>query len=631
MAGSRFAVFLLITFLFHSFVSSAVAMSEKERQFLLLYFDEEDLVIVSATRSLKSITRVAENVEVVTAADIELMNAHTLADVLNTVNGVQVQFFGASPGSIADVRIQGSRADHVVVLIDGISISSMGGGSPDPSLITAQIIDRVEIIKGPASSVWGSSLGGIVNVITKSAPSSDGIGGLVSGSYGERKTGDFNAALSGKKNNFGYYLFAGRLESDGLRKFNDLWQNSLYAKLSYSLSMNTGLTFTLLYNNDRRTAGDFKIYDFSIYQKSENLLSSLSLNTRLSDELSMNVSVRAASQSGSSIFEDLASGSDSRLWAFDDKKYGGSLKLDWKKGIHNVVFGTDYDFISEDDPDIGKYDEDILAVFVNDTINIGKFALTPGARFDHIEVHDTNLKEDFLSPSLGITYAIGDKTLLRGYVSRGFNLPSTAMLLSADLAFIPNPALELEKVWSYQLGLETGSLKYFWLKISGFRHDIRDAITYRDVDVDLGIWTYANTDKIRRQGVEIEIKTLPFYNFFTLSTGGSYIHTKDLAADERIKDNPEYTFDLGLQYDDKKSIRVLVKGRYIDWNLSSGSEGNDKNLIVDVNVMKNLYKLGTLNIEGFVNGHNLFNGSEYVMPYYKNARRWVEAGLRFKF
>ena len=64
---------------------NAFAMSEAERTFLQMYFSDEELVVVSATRSLKSITRVAENIEVVTKADIELMNAHMLVDVLNTM------------------------------------------------------------------------------------------------------------------------------------------------------------------------------------------------------------------------------------------------------------------------------------------------------------------------------------------------------------------------------------------------------------------------------------------------------------------------------------------------------------------------------------------------------------------
>jgi len=125
-------------------------------------------VVISATRSLKSISRVAENVTVITVEDIELMNAHTLADVLYTVTGVQVGFDGG-PGTIAWALIQGSDFTHVTVLIDGISINNLSDNVADISSIPSQIIQKIEVIKGPASSAWGSSLGGVVNVITKSS------------------------------------------------------------------------------------------------------------------------------------------------------------------------------------------------------------------------------------------------------------------------------------------------------------------------------------------------------------------------------------------------------------------------------------------------------------------------------
>ena len=115
------------------------------------------------------------------------MNAHTLADVLNTVNGVVVEFGGASPGSIAGASIQGSALEHVVVMFDGIVINT-ASDQADLSAIPVQMIEKVEIIKGPASSVWGSSLGGVINVITKSPRNSETPGGTVSASYGERNT-----------------------------------------------------------------------------------------------------------------------------------------------------------------------------------------------------------------------------------------------------------------------------------------------------------------------------------------------------------------------------------------------------------------------------------------------------------
>ncbi|HTZ18664.1 MAG TPA: TonB-dependent receptor plug domain-containing protein, partial [Dissulfurispiraceae bacterium] len=134
--------------------------SEEEKNFLLMYFKEEELQVVSSTRSIKSISRVAENMTVITAQDIERMNAHTLADVLNTVNGVQVQFSSTTPGSHASASIQGSDERHVTIFIDGVVQNNLSSNRADMGLIPVQNIEKIEIVKGPASSVWGSALGG---------------------------------------------------------------------------------------------------------------------------------------------------------------------------------------------------------------------------------------------------------------------------------------------------------------------------------------------------------------------------------------------------------------------------------------------------------------------------------------
>ena len=105
--------------------SAALAQPSEDRKFLLLYFKEEELVVESPTRGPKSITQVAENITVITADDIKLMNAHTVAEVLNTITGVQM-FLSGGPGSIATATIQGSDARHVAVFIDGVSLNNIG-------------------------------------------------------------------------------------------------------------------------------------------------------------------------------------------------------------------------------------------------------------------------------------------------------------------------------------------------------------------------------------------------------------------------------------------------------------------------------------------------------------------------
>ena len=103
------------------------------------------------------------------------------------------------------------------------------------------------------------------------------------------------------------------------------------------------------------------------------------------------------------------------------------------------------------------------------------------------------------------------KTILRATVARGFNIPALGDTFgSPAAAAFQIPDLEVEKVMSYQIGAETGELKYVWVKISLFRHDLKDVLTSIDSDGDGFNDKTVNQGRQRRQGFETEIKTMPY-------------------------------------------------------------------------------------------------------------------------
>ena len=631
MNFQKMAVFLLLLISILSISNPVSAISEEEKTFLSMYFKDEELVVLSATRSLKSITRVAENVEVVTAEDIELMNAHTLADVLYNINGVNVGFAGSSPGNMATVLIQSSEIKHVAVFIDGILLNNLASNAAEIGPMPVQHIEKVEVIKGPASSVWGSSLGGVINIITKSPPKSEKTDGSFSASYSKRDTGDFRAEISGRKDRFGFYISAGRLMTDGLRPENDVSENNVYTKLTYDLSSNTNILFSMLYLKTSRGAYEDISADIFGRNKNEQLQSSLSLNAILSKEADLNISVRSSVFNDRSWDYQINDGSMLSKITAKQSSYGASAKLTWSHGIHSMVAGADYDdgtlksnVIADGKKGIRKW-----AIFANDTIVLNKFSVIPGIRYDNT---DTN--GDFISPSLGVTYELTENTLIRAYVARGFSIPSLITTYGDNIYIIHNSGLKVEKVWSYQAGIETGALKYLWLKLSAFRHDIEDGLVpiLVSVDPDTNIPTsrFVNREKLRRQGFEVETKSLQFYNM-TLSAAASYVETENRLTGEEIRDVPKYAYNIGLHYDDKKSFRAVLHGNYTWWNSEDYHLAKYSSFIFDLNMIKTFYKKDAKGLEAFLTAHNIFNGSQYWDFWYKNPKRWFEAGIRYKF
>ncbi|MGD0282459.1 MAG: TonB-dependent receptor [Dissulfurispiraceae bacterium] len=597
----------------------------------LLSMDLKDLMnieVISATRSLIPLSETAENITVITAKDIEFMNAHTLADVLLTVNGVQLNVYMGSPGTISLPHIQGSDLDQVLVMIDGIVINELTDNIAVIGSIPVQNIERIEIIKGPASSAWGSSLGGVINVITKSGDLNSKPSGTVAASYGEKNTYDFKGDVSGGTDKLGYYLYTGTLHTDGLLPFQHAFSNSTYTKVSYKIAENTDIKFTLLYNNESDEVGNWPAIDDLYYKNvSNSLFATATLTTKLNEDLQAIVSLRTALQNFNYIETIYSTGADYGTYKEEDSKNGASAKLLWSLPNQQVVIGSDFDYwvIKESDFTNGNQNEAKWAIFTNDTISLGKFTVTPGIRMD-----STKYLSSFFSPSLGMTYALGDKTILRLYAGRGFNDPSVGELYGDSQYYRHNANLKPEEVWSYQPGVETRILEYLWLKATFFCHNIRNGLTTQILDPNTWTYTYVNTEKIRRQGEEIELRTVPFYNL-TLAAAASFIKTTDLTTGEKVMDYPTSTYSVSLQYDDKKSLKALIKGYYIWENAQSYYEGKYNSMLFDVNVSKKLYKGKDSTVEAYLTGHNIFDGAQYTILEYANARRWFEGGLRYKF
>ncbi len=597
----------------------------------LLTLKLEDLLnleVVSATRSTKPLSKVAENMEVITEEDIELMNAHTLADVLRTVNGIQLNVYMGSPGTASYPFLQGSNMDEVLVVIDGIVINEIADNIALTETVPVQNIERIEVIKGPASSAWGSSLGGVINVITKSGDLNSMPSGTLAASYGEKTTYDFKGDVSGGTDKLGYYFYAGTLHTDGLLPFQQAFSNNFYTKFLYKIANNTDIKFTLLYDNASDVEGNFPVLDDEFAKNSSNsLLATLSLSTNLNNNLQAIFSLRTALQNINYIRNIYSTGADNGSFKEEDRKTGGSAKLLWSLSDQKVVIGADFDnwLLKESDFVNGNHSEDKWAIFTNDTITLGKFTVTPGIRVDSSEYIS-----NFISPSLGITYDLGHKTIFRLYAGRGFNDPTIGQLYGDSVYYRHNANLKPEEVWSYQPGLETGILEYFWLKASFFSHNIRDAITWQTLDPNTYTWTYVNSDRIRRQGEELELRTIPFYNL-TLAAAASFIKTTDLTTGEKIMDAPTNTYSVSLQYDDKKSLSALIKGYYIWYNSDSFYLGKYNSMLFDLNIIKPLYKGKSSSVEAYFTGHNIFDGAQYPLLEYANAHRWFEGGLRYKF
>lgn len=140
---------------------SALPLSAAAQEPVLL-----DPIIVSGGLTPVDAQSYARAVSIITAEDLERGNPRTFADALRTVPGVSVSRSGG-PGGLTQIRLRGAEANHVLVLIDGVETADSAGGA-DFSSISAEMIERIEVLRGPQSALYGAgATAGVINIITK--------------------------------------------------------------------------------------------------------------------------------------------------------------------------------------------------------------------------------------------------------------------------------------------------------------------------------------------------------------------------------------------------------------------------------------------------------------------------------
>ncbi|MHB8121060.1 MAG: TonB-dependent receptor plug domain-containing protein [Desulfuromonadaceae bacterium] len=562
---------------------------------------------VTTSRVPKPLSQTAENVTVITAADIRALNAHTLADILDTIPGIQLQHNGG-PGITAYTFIQSTDFIHSQVFIDGVSLSNLTSNFADVSLIPAQIVERVEIVKGAASSSWGQALGGVINVITKSPNTSRSLSGSATASIGERTTADTRAELSGTNGNLGYYLSGGYLGSNGLLPTMQIGSNHIYTKLTYDLPNQGQLWGTVSYNYSN--AGNLYALSYDLKERDEKklLLASLGLRYTIAPGLDFELTGRHSDIRQDSFYRYI---SNELPWEpalptgkANEEVNGASAKLTWRKAENLLVTGIDYNHQyvynnTSDGSTVSPWNKtaDRYGIFLNDTVSLGSVSLSPGVRLDH-----TQTSGDQVSSSFGATWQATDSTLLRAYIGRGFGLPALQLAEIKPL-----------KILTMQIGAESTAVRYLWLKGTLFRNR-----TWGD-----------DIEQLLALGTEFEVRTTPVFNT-SLSAGWTYTNTTRTSDGSTVYNMPRHTLQLALRYDDK-TFRGMLAGRHIHWNSEPDYNARYGGLLWDLHLGATLLKREDSSFELFFSGHNLFDSAHYNRDVFPNAGRWFEGGVRVNF
>ncbi len=528
--------------------TSAVSIAQSVSDTLLI-----DEVVVTGSKIEILRKNMPVNISVLSKEDMNEINESTaLTSISSRIPGVFVTErgvigFGISSNSAGQISIRGVSGTPnagILVLIDG-SPQYMGlFGHPLPNSYVSSDLEKVEIIKGPASILYGSNaMGGAINFITKK-PMEDGLTGEVGIGYGSFNTLKYMANTGYRKGNFSMFASFNHDQTEGHRDSSAFLINNAYIKANYSVSENFSISadynIAKLYSEDPGPESALKVFTADI------LRGKASFSVKNTFEMM---------EGAFSSFINYGEHSLSDGWISTDANYGFSFYegLALMEGSL-ITIGADYKNFGGKGNNIPNEYKDKwvsineMAAYVFARQNIEKFSLTAGMRIEN----NSNYGNE-LVPQAGLAYNLSSATSLKASVSKGFRSP----LVMETYLFLPNPDLKPESILNYELGWAQSLLKNrVSVDLSLFWLEGKNAIELIPSDAPPPPMKRANTGSFTHKGFEIEGR-LHLLKNLTSELSYSYLNMKSprLGA-------PESQVFAGLNYRISK-ISFVLQANYI--------------------------------------------------------------------
>ncbi len=474
-------------------------------------------VVVTATRTEVPARDVLASVELIAGDDLAMRPAADLGDALRFVPGVEVTRLGGI-GQQSSVFVRGTESNHVLVLMDGLRINPGTIGTAAIQNIAPEFIERVEIVKGPRSTLYGSdAIGGVINVITRDA----GDASSVQAGYGSYETANasFRAGYAGENTEFS--LGGAWQDSDGFPTRTDDANDRGYenTSLTASAGANAGpvrLGLRAWYAEGTSQYSDF--FALPVHQDFENSALALTGEFAPTDAWSSRLMLAYA-------VDDLEQNQSTDF--LDTRRYTVDWQNDFAVSEGNTLTAgvlwqdEDADAISFGAP----YGADTATTqaYVQDQASFGPHRFLLGAAYtDH---------EDFGSHATWNAeygFAFGAGSLVTASAGTGFRAPDA----TDRYGFGGNPGLEPEESTSYEISWRQALGERQSLSLTAFRNDIDDLIDFFIIDPDTFEGENRNIDEARIEGVEAswQYEDPDWYARVT----GTWQDPRDETTDERL-------------------------------------------------------------------------------------------------
>jgi outer membrane receptor for ferrienterochelin and colicins len=538
---------------------------------------EMEKTVVTATRTRVSLRDAPGAITIISAEDIKDMTANDIMDIVRETAGVSLVGRGAGGRTVVSVR--GLENRQTLILIDGKRVAAsdpiFGHSDFEQNWLPLESIERIEVVRGPLSALYGSeAMGGVINIITQKSTGrwhgSVKAGGGVRADNNGGENQSCGAHLAGPivKDKLGISISAEHIRDENTpdpddSRYTEIEEkevSSADARLTFTPTENHTLEADLtIVSDDRHQDSVSKGVNYEDIYRLDKVITSLSWKGTIGPTRSTVTAYR------SDIDKDSRKAYENgKVTEYPERLINDVLDAQTSFSIGSNLLTLGAEFRKEELESTtlleGRDDVDHQAFFFQDELSLfgDRLLLTPGVRWDD---HETFGSET--SPRLYALYKITDHINLKAGYGHAFRAPTVKQVSEGYYSansrhiFVGNPDVEPEKSDAYEAGVEYFGEKFFGRAIF-FYNAIDDLIAYDRIGASgsTSIYAAANVDKAETRGIETEIGvTLP--HGFKFMAAYTYLEAEDTENNVRLSGKP------------RNSISARLKHAWDAWGLFS--------------------------------------------------------------